>query len=245
MEIQVSRALFSHHSNDENSSMAMNKKAFQFQQQVPSSESMSMTPVRLQAGEGPVGRGDLSTPRPSKQRHSPAADAEEGADEGATTPTEPSAPIKEKCKSDPRKKSIDLKASSNHSNKIFENPNAKALVFEDERTLAPLTKADRRAMQSAGSSRGRKKNSPLGLVVLSGSGSGESNMRTPKKGSMPMAWVHSEGDSNVSATATTATITTTFIIITWLSLLAFKSYRKPTRCICAALHCTVYICAHN
>lgn len=165
----MSRALFG---NEENIPRAMNKPSIQL-----TLTNESLTPKGKHEHNDMPCRGDLSTPRPKKERQSPLC----GSDDTAVcTPPEPTAPMKEKCKSDPRKSSQDMSTGSGAS-AIFENPNVKALVFEDERTLAPLGHS-RRGLKSAGVHRHGGK----------GKKGGESNMRTPKKGTV--AWGSNEDD---------------------------------------------------
>lgn len=167
MEIHVSRMLFAN--SDENNPHVLNKSA-RFSISLAVNEAI--TPKAKHLAEVPLSRGDLSTPRPRKER-SPLALA--GEEDGVCTPPEPNAPVKDKCKSDPRRSSQDL-STNNASSKMFENPNAKVLLFEDEGTLVPLGHKNRMALKSAGQSRSR---AAEGLH-------GGSNMRTPKKGTV--AW---------------------------------------------------------
>jgi hypothetical protein len=64
------------------------------------------------------------------------------------TPTEPSAPLKEKCKSDPRK-------NDSSGNSFLSQPNAKHLQFEDDRTLVSLQTKKHRKKDSTGLSRNK------------------------------------------------------------------------------------------
>ena len=160
----MSRALFG---NEENTPHTMNKRSIQL-----TLTNESLTPKGKHDHSNMPCRGDLSTPRPKKERQSPLC----GSDETAVcTPPEPTAPMKEKCKSDPRKSSQDMSTGSGGS-AIFEKPNVKALMFEDERTLAPLGQT-RKGLKSAGPNRHGAKGKK---------GSDSSNMRTPKKGTV--AW---------------------------------------------------------
>lgn len=173
MEIHVSRSLFPN--SDENNPCGMNKnRGFQ----IPLTNE-SLTPNAKKLEDEYVCRGNLSTPRPRKERSPLSSEAD-----AMSTPTEPNAPIKEKCKSDPRKSSQDMSISG--SNKMFDNPNAKILVFEDEGTLAPIGQNERKGLKTAGNSSRRKSMLTTDISTVE---------KTPKKAA-PVAWGQTELDED-------------------------------------------------
>ena len=176
MEIHVSRMLFTGGGFDENNPAAMNTRQYHG---MPISESV--TPVRQESHEQVMCRANLSTPRPIKE----SSPTNNSGEEEICTPTEPNAPVKEKCKSDPRQGSMELKHSNvdgkrANKKKIFSDPDAKCLVFEDEKSLAPLEKSARKHLRSAGTNPSKKSK------TREKSKGKDLDTQTPRKGTL--AW---------------------------------------------------------